>query len=634
MVASSVGSSPGPRLLVAESDANGAVRVSWRAGSVETEIESALQGSSWSPFALRGVPQGRAAQAGALREVTDGLLPRLEVRPSVQLIHFHGVDDGRRGGVAAVTPAGVDVLLEWENAVLAEDGVVTSPGGGHLALGVSDAEYVREVFLVDLGDTPPVLTAVETDASEIRPESLALTNEYLFFAAERDDGEWVYRYPLSSPPLGGPFAGPYDKLQRGIAAAPDAAAFVAGPKNDELEVYVVVGAGAPRNISRAPGEYVRHEPGQPRLAVSAGGRFVAYQLETEIDDELFLHDTAVPGPSGRLQITEDSRFNPYLDQESFLFFARQYLVFDAGHDDETQDMFRVDLNQFENTINLTRTGSSLEPPFLTKGTLEVLDSILATDDVLMVEANSLDSPSTLVTLVSVSSGETLSPALEVAQTRNVLQVGGDLFFQGFDAGGGGALHRVNEGGMATVVEGSSDALSYVGGSGEGAYFSVRGEGLLRVGGGTSEWTAVTEGDLSAGCLSDDGRHLACVRLVDGLTEYLVVDLESGSLLAYPGLAAPTAVLSVGAIFELFVRGDSNADGAVDLSDSIFTLSYLFLGGPDPDCLDAADADDSGEILITDAIYALQALFAAGSTIPDPYPYVGTDATPDTLGCAG
>src|SRR6185436_6181336 len=44
---------------------------------------------------------------------------------------------------------------------------------------------------------------------------------------------------------------------------------------------------------------------------------------------------------------------------------------------------------------------------------------------------------------------------------------------------------------------------------------------------------------------------------------------------------------------LFRRGDTNADAHVDVSDSIATLGYLFLGSGAPACLDAADANDDG-----------------------------------------
>ncbi len=55
----------------------------------------------------------------------------------------------------------------------------------------------------------------------------------------------------------------------------------------------------------------------------------------------------------------------------------------------------------------------------------------------------------------------------------------------------------------------------------------------------------------------------------------------------------------------FLRGDANADRAFDLTDVIFTHSYLFTGGRVPDCAKSADADDNGAVEITDAIAALE-----------------------------
>jgi subtilisin-like proprotein convertase family protein len=39
----------------------------------------------------------------------------------------------------------------------------------------------------------------------------------------------------------------------------------------------------------------------------------------------------------------------------------------------------------------------------------------------------------------------------------------------------------------------------------------------------------------------------------------------------------------------FRRGDANVDGELNLTDALYTLNGLFLGGPRPGCLDAADA---------------------------------------------
>ena len=83
---------------------------------------------------------------------------------------------------------------------------------------------------------------------------------------------------------------------------------------------------------------------------------------------------------------------------------------------------------------------------------------------------------------------------------------------------------------------------------------------------------------------------------------------------------------------VFLRGDSNDDGAVSIIDSVVTLNYLFAGGRQPTCLDAADADDSGEITPADAVTAFGYLFADGAMLPAPYPTFGVDPTFDGLGC--
>lgn len=91
----------------------------------------------------------------------------------------------------------------------------------------------------------------------------------------------------------------------------------------------------------------------------------------------------------------------------------------------------------------------------------------------------------------------------------------------------------------------------------------------------------------------------------------------------------------------FVRGDSDSNGSIELTDGIVTLSYLFLGTGEPACLDAADTDDSGEINLTDAIIVFNWLFLGGLPPVPPTPSVGADypgddcgldTTEDGLGC--
>ena len=81
----------------------------------------------------------------------------------------------------------------------------------------------------------------------------------------------------------------------------------------------------------------------------------------------------------------------------------------------------------------------------------------------------------------------------------------------------------------------------------------------------------------------------------------------------------------------FVRGDSNGDGGVNISDPTFTLNHLFLGAARPWCLDAADANDDGKLDISDAIATLQYLFLGGAALPPPIVAPGADPTDDALG---
>lgn len=69
-----------------------------------------------------------------------------------------------------------------------------------------------------------------------------------------------------------------------------------------------------------------------------------------------------------------------------------------------------------------------------------------------------------------------------------------------------------------------------------------------------------------------------------------------------------------------VNGDTNADGVRDVSDAIYLLTHLFLGGPAPLPLSCepnalfhnGDVDGSGLIGIGDPIYMLDWLFRGGN----------------------
>jgi hypothetical protein len=90
---------------------------------------------------------------------------------------------------------------------------------------------------------------------------------------------------------------------------------------------------------------------------------------------------------------------------------------------------------------------------------------------------------------------------------------------------------------------------------------------------------------------------------------------------------------------LFIRGDSNSDSNVDISDAIYLFNYLFIGEVDkPECMDGADVNDDGRVDLSDGIFILNFLFQGGELPSAPFDRVGgefipgTDQTYDELDC--
>lgn len=83
--------------------------------------------------------------------------------------------------------------------------------------------------------------------------------------------------------------------------------------------------------------------------------------------------------------------------------------------------------------------------------------------------------------------------------------------------------------------------------------------------------------------------------------------------------------------EQFLRGDCNLDGTVNVADAVTGLGVLFLGTASA-CLDGCDNNDDGAHDIADPIYLVSFLFNPGSPAPQPpYPNCGPDGNDtDTL----
>ena len=112
-----------------------------------------------------------------------------------------------------------------------------------------------------------------------------------------------------------------------------------------------------------------------------------------------------------------------------------------------------------------------------------------------------------------------------------------------------------------------------------------------------------------------------------LTFELVGD---GSMLTLGNILSPVSAPSTSIAFR---RGDDDASGTLDLSDPIFSLTFQFLGGDPPACMDALDTDDSGAVDVSDPIFNLTHQFLGGSPPPAPgKESCGPDPSDDELGC--
>lgn len=86
----------------------------------------------------------------------------------------------------------------------------------------------------------------------------------------------------------------------------------------------------------------------------------------------------------------------------------------------------------------------------------------------------------------------------------------------------------------------------------------------------------------------------------------------------------------------FLRGDSNSDGKVNMSDAISILDYLFQGHS-MDCQKAADVNDDGKVNIADVDALVSYLYKGGPPPGAPFfkdsrSPCGSDPTPDALRC--
>ncbi|HVR76392.1 MAG TPA: hypothetical protein VMT52_18835, partial [Planctomycetota bacterium] len=123
--------------------------------------------------------------------------------------------------------------------------------------------------------------------------------------------------------------------------------------------------------------------------------------------------------------------------------------------------------------------------------------------------------------------------------------------------------------------------------------------------------------LAAGNVNRVATHLATtIAVTDNRIVVDIIDLGAGNPPENASIKAIAITQAGGPVLAVFHRGDADDNGALQLTDALRVLGFLFLGGPPPTCLDAGDADDNGALQLTDALRILGFLFLGG---PPPSP---------------
>jgi nitrous oxidase accessory protein NosD len=71
-------------------------------------------------------------------------------------------------------------------------------------------------------------------------------------------------------------------------------------------------------------------------------------------------------------------------------------------------------------------------------------------------------------------------------------------------------------------------------------------------------------------------------------------------------------LDIGCDFSFYICGDANDDGDVNVSDAVYIINYIFTGGPAPDPLASAEVNCDGDVNVSDAVWIINYIFTGGN----------------------
>ncbi|MEZ5358183.1 MAG: FG-GAP-like repeat-containing protein [Candidatus Zixiibacteriota bacterium] len=92
---------------------------------------------------------------------------------------------------------------------------------------------------------------------------------------------------------------------------------------------------------------------------------------------------------------------------------------------------------------------------------------------------------------------------------------------------------------------------------------------------------------------------------------IIVHWPSGTVQQLAATSANKILVLVEPGGIVYMCGDSNNDGSLNVGDAVFLVNYIFKGGPAPSPMCQADANGDGGINIGDAVYLISYIFKGG-----------------------
>jgi hypothetical protein len=116
---------------------------------------------------------------------------------------------------------------------------------------------------------------------------------------------------------------------------------------------------------------------------------------------------------------------------------------------------------------------------------------------------------------------------------------------------------------------------------------------------------------------DDVSHII---IYDALPSWCTVSNDSAVGTAPDGLSAePLTVIvqdfcnadTASFLGRVYICGDANSDGEVNIADGVFVINFVFKSGPAPVPAEAGDANCDGDGNVGDAVYLINYVFKDG-----------------------